>query len=204
MKKLNSRSARWLFGLAGLIVLLGIFSFALLIMDTGVSKYPDIISDSFQEKQHRLQVPGSMEVHLTRAGAYGIYYEYDLVNHQVDMPSDLACSLISKTTGNRIEATHDYVETNRYESHGQHRIGVLVMSVTVNQPDYYSFACTIQGNSTTREITVALGPNYVWEFLKIVADIGLPLLMGSIVCCGSLLLALSLAIFAFFKGRRSS
>jgi hypothetical protein len=71
------------------------------------------------------------------------------------------------------------------------------MSLTVDQPGSYTFACHYQDGRGEPEIRVALGPNYFWEFLRVVWKISLPLLGGSSVLCGSFLLALLLLVIGF-------
>jgi hypothetical protein len=182
--------ANWLFGLAGLVLLAGLLISALLIKQSGASRYPDLIADTYQETQHYLTVPGATQVALTRTGAYGIYYQHSLVaaaeDPRIEIPPAIDCSLTSRSTGAKIEAVPDYVATNRYVSQDQGELGVLIMSLTVDQPGAYTFACDVQAGSSQPEIVVALGPNYMWEFLGLAWQIALPLLGGAGVVCGSL------------------
>ena len=98
-----------------------------------------------------------------------------------------------------MKAVPDYVETNRYWSKDQGGIGVLIMSITVNEPDTYTFACHYQDGSTEPEIAVALGPNYIWEFLKVVGKISLSLFGAMTTLCGSILIGLSIAVVVAVK-----
>ena len=98
-----------------------------------------------------------------------------------------------------MKATPDYVETNRYWSRNQGGTGVLIMSITVIEPDTYTFACHYQDGSTEPEIAVALGPNYFWEFLKVAGKISLSLFGAMTTLCGSILIGLIIAIVVAVK-----
>jgi len=185
---------KWFYGLAILVFMLGLIISAWIFNNSGVTKFPAMISNAYSEEQHRLNVPGSKDVKLTRSGAYGIYYEYSQasvpVNHS-NIPPAIDCTLTSKTTSIELEAAPDYVETNRYWQKDGVNTGVLIMSITVDEPDTYQFACQYQNGNTGPEITVALGPNYIWEFLRLGWKAGLPLLGGTCILCGSVLVALT-------------
>ena len=194
MKKKTQTLHRYFFGLAGLILLAGLLLTALLFNQAHLHRYPALIAAAYQDAQHHLTVPGAREVKLTRTGAYGIYFEHSLTSSiypDIEMPPAIDCTLTSKATGTVIEAVPDYVKTNRYRSKDLHA-GVLIMSLTVAQPGTYTFACTYQDERTEPELRVALGPNYFWEFLRVAWKISLPLLGGSSILCGSLLLAMLL------------
>jgi hypothetical protein len=68
------------------------------------------------------------------------------------------------------------------------------MSLTVEKPGTYTFACDYQDGRAEPGILVALGPNYFWEFLRVVWKIGLPVLGGSSIFCGSVFLAFFLLV----------
>jgi hypothetical protein len=197
MKDKKQNLTRRLFGLAVLILLAGMLTSALLFKQSGISRYTSLIADAYREAQHHLTVPGAKEVKLTRTGAYGIYYEHSLVAAAVDprteIPPAIECSLTSQSTGAKIAAVLDYVETNRYWPKEHGGTGVLMMSITVDQPDAYTFACNYQDGSTEPEIVVALGPNYFWEFIRVAWKISFPVLGGISILCGSFLLALLLS-----------
>ena len=183
----------WLFGIAGMVIIFGILISVCLFLNTSLGMYPGLIADAYREEQHHLIVPGSIDITLNRTGSYGIYYEHSLVpaaiEHRTKMPPALDCSLTSQSNGAKIKGVPDYVETNRYWSKDQGRSGVLIMSITVDNPDSYTFNCVYQDGSTDPEIVVALGPNYFWEFIKVAWKITLPLIGGFSVICLSALIA---------------
>ena len=205
MKTTNKLSVRWLSGLAILVFLSGMLISALLVKNAGITHYPTMIADAYREKQHRLTVPGSMKVNLLRTGAYGIYYESSRVaastENYVKVPPEIQCTLTSTSTEKTTQAVPDYVESNRYWSKDKDGLGILVMSLTVDQPDTYIFACGYADNDTQPEITVALGPNYFWEFLRVSSKIALPLLGSIAIFLGAALLAtLLLIVVCALKG----
>ena len=196
MKMKKQTLHRWLFSLAGLILLAGLLMTALFFKQAHLNRYPTLIAAAYQDTQHHLVVPGDMEVKLTRTGAYGIYFENDLTSSiypNVEIPPVLDCTLTSQGNGAVIEAVPDYVKTNRYTSRDLHA-GVLIMSLTVVKPGTYIFACNYQDGRTEPDIRVALGPNYFWEFLRVVWEISLPLLGGSSILCGSVVLTILLLV----------
>ena len=199
---------RLFFFLACLCLLAGILSSALLFKNTDITKYPGMIADAYRETQHHLVVPGASDVFLTRTGAYGIYYEYSLVAAAVDsrleLPPALKCSLKSKVTGKKVEAVPDFVETNRYWSKGKGGTGVLIMSMTVDEPGKYTFDCAYSNGRTEPEIKVALGPNYFWEFLRVAWKIALPMLGAIILLSSSSFMALVFFVVAIVMKRKNT
>ena len=205
MKK-KQLASRWVYGMAILPVLLGTLACAWVLKNSGIGRYPTMIADAYGAGQHRLTVPGSKDIELTRTGAYGVYYEYGPVSASVDsptLPPAIECSLTSKSTGAVMEAAPDYVETNRYWSKDRDRTGVLVMSITVDESDSYTFACHYQDDSGEPEIVVALGPNYFWEFLSIAGGTVVPTVAGLGVLLGSGAIAVIFVIVIAVKRRQS-
>ena len=130
----------------------------------------------------QLVVPGSVDITFDKPGAYGVYYEYRSVVNDVKyetgkQPPSLVCNLTSKITGARIPAAPDFVETNTYRSKDRERVGVLLMSISIDDPGRYTFACQHADDSARPKIVVSVGPNLVWEFFNIFAKVG-----GSILC----------------------
>jgi hypothetical protein len=205
-KKKKQLASRWVYGIAILPILFGTLVCAWILKISGIGMYPAMIADAYGEDQHHLSVPGSKDVKLTRTGAYGIYYEYSLTSSSVDypkMPPAIDCSLTSKSTGAEMEAAPDFVTTNRYWSKDRERTGVLIMSITVDEPASYTFACRYQDGSREPEIVVTLGPNYIWEFLKIAGRTVVSTVAGLGVLFGSGAVALIVVIVIAIKRHRS-
>jgi len=202
MKEKEQIHSWWFYGIAVLVIIFGTLISAWILNDSGIGMYPAMIADAYGEGQHRLTVPGSKDIKLTRTGAYGIYYEYSLVSASVDpppLPPKFDCSLTSKSTLAEMEAVPDYVENNRYWSKDRDRTGVLIMSITVKEPDTYTFACYYQDGSSVPEIVVALGPNYFWEFLRVAGKISLSLFGTITTLCGSILIGLIIIVVVAVK-----
>ena len=196
MKNKNLSLHQWFFSFAGLIFLVG-FSLSLTILSrSNVHLYPAMIASAYQRTRHHLMVPGERDVNLTRSGAYGIYYVHELMDPgftEEEILPAIDCVLISRTTENVFKAVPDYVKTNRYRESGQ-RIGVLVMSITIDDPGIYTFSCNCEDVLNGEEIHVALGPNYFWEFLRVAWKIAGPLLGGINILCGSLVMTFLLLV----------
>ncbi len=203
MHQKKSHSIKKYIYCAGLITLVGIAATAWLFRRSGMASYPDLIEEAYQETQHYLKVPGSSVVELTRTGAYGIYYVENKYDDDRKTPPALECFLTAKSTGSKTEAVPDHVETNRYEIDELGRSGVLIMSITVDRPDTYTFACDYREGSGRRENTVALSPNYLWEFIKVAGKVSLPILGGISILCGSFLLALLVVVIGVVQLARS-
>lgn len=202
MKEKQQFPGRLAYAIPVLVIVTGLMLSAWILIGAGFWKIPAMIEETFSEEQHHLNVPGAEEVTLTRTGAYGIYHVYDLGTYRVkkpQVPPAIDCSLTSKSTGVVTQAVPNYVETNRFEAKDRGRVWVLIMSLTVDRPDNYTFACYYQNDMHGPETTVALGPNYAWELLRVMGKIGLPLLGGAITMCGSILLALLIVIVVAIK-----
>jgi hypothetical protein len=206
MKEKSQFPNRILFIVAVLIVLSGSLISATLFKASGIGKYPIMIVDAYREEQHHLTVPGSREIKLTRTGAYGIYYEYNLISSAVgpkpENPPQIECTLKSTSTGTMIQAVPDYVESNTYWSEEKGGIGVLIMSVTLDEPGIFDFSCQYKDGRTDPEITVSLGPNYVWEFFRVAGKIALSTILGLTTCCGSTLIGLAIIVVIAIRSFR--
>jgi hypothetical protein len=207
MKEKKQLPSGWFYGIAVLVLLLGLFVSGWIIKGSGLERYPALIKRVIGEEQHHLRVPGSVVVNLTRTGAYGIYYENSLVSATVNprlmIPPAIKCSLTSQSTGAKVNAVSDYIESNRYWSQDQGRYFVLIMSITIDKPDTYTFTCDYLDGRSEPEIPLALGPNYIWEFLKVTGKVALPLLGGTGVLCGSFLLAAIILLLVWIRRRKS-
>lgn len=169
-----------------MILLIGILLCNWISIASDFCSYPSKLADIYREKQKLIVVPGSSQVELLRPGAYGIYYEYSFLSDTSAkglFPPSLDCSLKS-ADGNLIRAVPDYVPTNRYWSRTKGGIGVLIMSLTVEQPGTYMFTCLRQGGEEKPELTVALGPNYMWELFRMIGNFSWDLLkiLGVFYC----------------------
>ena len=149
-------------------------------------------------------VPGSKDINFPKAGAYAVYYEYHSIFNGViysknQYPPDLICQLNAKTTGESIELTRNYyIEGNVYTTQNGERSGVHFLSITIEKPGLYTFACQYPNGNTQPKIVLAVGPNIVWEFLNIavrpIASVFSGMLMFICACGVSILIVAFVAV----------
>jgi hypothetical protein len=199
------KPTHWMYGFALLPLLLGCLLISTLVYPT-LSSFPNLVEERYNlENLTQMIVPSSVDLAFSKPGAYGIYYEYYsfLNGKKFDTgkgsPS-LECNLTSKKTGGVVRAVPDYVETNTYSTIDRGRVGVLIMSITIQDPGPYSFACDYQSGKTQPEIVVSLGPNFMWEFFKISWEMGRSILVGvAILLCAFLASTIILLVIAFIQ-----
>jgi hypothetical protein len=152
-------------------------------------------------------VPGSEQITFDESGAYAVYYEYrSIVDGEVyvnsEKPPALACSLTSRSTGDVVGLVPDYVPTNTYSTKGRERVGVLIRSVTIDEPGTYTFSCRYPDGRAQPEIVLAVGPNFVWEFFGIAARTVVTAAAGLAALFGSGVLAMIVVVVIALKRRR--
>jgi hypothetical protein len=153
-------------------------------------------------------VPGSAEIPFEKSGAYAVYYEYrSVVDGKVYVssktPPALVCTLTSRTSGDVVGVVPDYVPTNTYSTKDRERVGVLIRSMTIDEPGTYTFSCRYPAGRSQPEIVLAVGPNFVWEFLGIAARTVVTAVAGLVVLLGSGAVAAVVVIVIAVKRRRS-
>ncbi len=198
----------WYYGLAVLIPVLG----CLIAMALLWQWFPGL-PGTFEAKMDldnltQVVVPGSEEIAFAERGAYAVYYEYRSVVDGVvfasnETPPDLTCSLTSRATGADVAVVPDYVKTNTYATKDLERVGVLIRSISMDEPGTYTISCRYVDGSSQPEIVLAVGPNLDWEFLSIAARTVLTALAGLAVLLGSSALAVIIVIVVAV-GRRKS
>ena len=168
-------------GFAASVFILGCSLTMMLVYQT-LSNIPGAIEERVNlDNLTQVIVPGSADITFTEPGAYAVYYEYrsvvNGVKYETDrQPPSLECNLTSKKTGAKVAAVPDFVESNTYWTKERERIGVLIMSITIDDPGSYMFACQYREGITQPEIVVSVGPNFMWEFFNIFKKVG-----GSII-----------------------
>jgi hypothetical protein len=211
MSRRTAKPSRWYYGLAALIPVFGCLIAAsvpsLWLLDLDL---PGTQGTHFDmEDLTRVIVPGSQEITFDRSGAYAIYYEYrSVVDGQVyrssASPPALACSLGTSADGASARIEPGRIQGIRYSSKDRDRVGVLLHSISVDEPGAYTLTCHYVDGRSEPEVVVAVGPNYVWEFFGLVARLGLPVLAGLLVLLGSVLVAALLAAATAFRRNRSA
>jgi hypothetical protein len=200
MDNKTTRSSPWYYGFAALVFVVGCL-IAITITVLGTRELPSLIAEAHDLSRMTLVViPGSAEVTFPETGAYAVYYEYRSVVDGVEYvgssetPPALVCSLISSATGEELPVVPDYVETNGYSVGRGSRVGVLAMSITINEPGTYTFSCRYPDDRPEPRVVVAVGHNIVWELFGIAArPLGL-IVVSMAVVLGSALAAIIIAI----------
>jgi hypothetical protein len=174
----------------------------MLLYKSGLRDYPSLIAEAYKGPLQRLEIPGDADLELSRKGAYGVYYEGDRDSDvDLELPPILNCSLTLKRTGEDIPLVPDYVPTNRYATKDG-RTGVLIYSTTVTDPGLHTLSCDYPDGRVGPQLVLALGPNYFWEFLRVVWNLGGQVLGGAGVFCGSILLSMGIALVALVRGSK--
>lgn len=193
---------RFLWGAAALVLVSGCLIAAGLFYKSGLGDYPSLISEAYKGPLQKVEIPGEEDLELLKEGAYGVYYEGDSsADMDAELPPMLDCSLTSKRTGEDVPLVPDYVPTNRYVTKDG-KSGVLIYSTTVNDPGLHTLSCNYPVGRVGPRLVLAVGPNYVWEFLRVAWDLGGPVLGGVGVFCGSLLLSIGIALVALVRGSK--
>ena len=207
MEKQTAKSGRWIYVVAALIPLLGCL-IAMVLVYQWFPGLPGTLDSRVNiDNLSQVVVPGSGEISFTKSGAYAVYYEYRSVVDGVvyassEKPPALACTLTSRATGAEVAVVPDYVPTNTYSTKDRERVGVLIRSLTIPKPGSYNLACRYLDGRSKPEIVLAVGPNFVWEFLGIAARTLFTAAVGLALLFGSGLLAVVVAILVVVKRRR--
>lgn len=183
---------RFWYGVAALALVAGwLVAGGLLI--NALRAYPALIGEAFKGPQHKMDVPGTIALELSREGAYGVYYEgHKGAYVHAEWPPRLNCRLTVKATGADVPLVPDYVPGNRYSTK-EGQVGVLIYSTTVQEPGLYTLSCDDPLEVKGVTYRLAIGPNYVFEFLRVGWYIGRSLLAALAVFCGSTLLSIATA-----------
>ena len=208
MSEKKARSSRWLYGLAIMVPMLG----CLIAMVLVYQWFPGL-PGTFGAKLNldnltQVVVPGSEEIVFSESGAHAVYYEYRSVVDGVvyassEEPPALACTLTSRATGAEVGAVPDYVRTNTYTTKDRERVGVLLQSITIDQPGAYTFSCRYADGRAEPQVVLAVGPNFVWEFFGIAARTVLTVVAGLAALLGSGIVAALIVLAIAVRRRRS-
>jgi len=207
MSEKRRRHSGWTWALA-LIPLLGCLA-AMGLVYRWFPGLPDTLEARMDlDNLTQVLVPGSGEITFAKRGAYAIYYEHNsvvdgVVYRDSESPPALVCSLTCQRTGQRIEAVPDYVPTNTYSTKDRERVGVLIASLTIDEPGIYTYSCSHKSGSAQPQVVLAVGPNFMWEFFSIGARAVLTVAAGLAVLLGSVAIAALAALAITLKRRRA-
>lgn len=209
MNRRKRRPRCWIYAVAALIPVLG----CLVTMGLVHAWFPSL-PGTFESRINidqltQVLVPGSEDITFPERGAYAVYYEYrsvvdGVVYASAETPPGLVCTLASRTTSADIGVAPDYVPTNTYSTKERDRVGVLIGSITLNQPGTYTFSCRYAHGRSEPEVVVAVGPNFMWEFFGIAARTIVTAAAGFAVLLSSAALAAVILIVAAFTRRRQT
>jgi hypothetical protein len=208
MSESKVKPSGWIYGLVLVIPVFG----CLIAMALVYQWFPGL-PGTFESRINldnltQVVVPGSEEIRFEKSGAYAVYYEYrSVVNGAAyasgKTPPALICTLTSRTSGDVVGVVPDYVPTNTYSTKDRERVGVLIRSITIDEPGTYTFSCRHVDGSSKPEIVLAVGPNFVWEFLGIAARTLVTAAAGLAVLLGSGAVAAFVALAVALKRRQS-
>jgi len=201
------KPTRWYYILALLIPIFACLGTALFIYPN-VPKLPGALEGMGINDLTRVIVPGSAEVFFPKTGGYAVYYEYrsniDGVSYTRDKyPPRINCQLTSKSTGEDIALTPDFVEGNMYVTQNPERAGVLINSIMIKNPGGYRLACQYPNGSIDPQIVLAVGPNIGWEFLNLAAKPVAAIFCGTLIFVAACGLSLLILGFVAFKRQQS-
>jgi hypothetical protein len=173
MSERKLKPTRWYYGLAILLPVLACVVTAFLVY-RNVPKLPGALEVLGIDNLTRVTVPGSAEIDFPKAGAYAVYYEYRSVINGVNYirdkyPPRINCQLRSKATGEDIEIASPNIEGDIYATRNQEHVGVLIKSISINQPGVHIFSCRYMDGRSNPQIVLAVGPNIIWEFFNLAA-----------------------------------
>lgn len=207
MSESKQKPSRWYYGLA---ILIPIFACGLTtyLVYRNVPKLPGAVEATGINNLTRVIVPGSVEIFFPKAGAYAVYYEYRSVIDGVryihhKYPPKLNCVLKSKASGADVELASPNVEGNIYSTKNQEHVGVLLKSISINQPGVHILSCRYMDGSSNPQIVLAVGPNFIWEFFNIAAKPVAAFVCGAIVFVGAFGLSMVIISFVAYKRHQS-
>jgi hypothetical protein len=201
MDKRKVTMRRLSYSAMALIPMLACLTAAAIIMSRLRTVIPQIAEIHYDRSQH-IEIPGETNLELSREGAYAIYYIGNRdASVQVDWPPRLDCRLTLEGKGEDIPLVPDYVPTNRYCSGTRKCVGFLIFSTTIREPGLYTLSCVYPDGNGGPKLILAIGPNYIFEFLRIFWSMGDSLLGAVGVLCGSVVLSIGIATFTFIGAR---
>jgi hypothetical protein len=153
---------KWLYGLAGLVVSLGIVGFIWILMSS---------LNGIKNSLTQFIMPGSAELSLKQPGTHTIYYERtsvvgDRVFATGENVSGIKCTVTSLTAGGNLELGEPGMsETYTFGS----RSGRSVLEFTTVNPGEFQLTCAYLNGAKQPEVVFALGHDFMSGFFRTIA-----------------------------------
>jgi len=165
------KPSRWYYGLAILVFIGGVVSFALFL-----HKNLNSLSNTLTQ----VVVPGKWDITLPITGKYTIFHEYrSVVGNRVfsteQSVSDLQCILTSKATGSQVMLFRPSADST-YSFGG--REGVSVFEFNIEHIGTYEFSAWYPEGKEGPEIILAIGQGFMSNLFGMIA-VGVAILFGS-------------------------
>jgi hypothetical protein len=151
-------------------------------------------------------VPGSAEIIFPKSGAYAVYYEYRSVIDGVsyygnEIPPSMRCQLRSKSTGESVQLDYSSVKGDIYTY--PQRAGVMFKRISIDHPGVYNFSCQYPDGRSYPKSVMAVGPNFILEFINIAVKPIAAMFFGSIAFVLAGVISILIIAFVAIKRHRS-
>jgi hypothetical protein len=208
MSKVNKKPSGWLYVFALVLPFLAC-GIAAVPIYLSVPKLPGAFDDLSMNSLTQVVMPGSSEINFSEAGAYAVYYEYRSVIDGIRYnrgiyPPIMNCQLRSKATGENVRLAYPNAKGEMYSTGNNERVGVLMRTISIDQPGAYIFSCQYPDHSATPRIMLAVGPNFIWEFFNLAAKPAAAIVGGLIVFLGAGVISIIMVIIVAIKRSQSN
>lgn len=183
MNNQNIEPRRWYYGLAVLVFVVGCVLFGWFLFRN---------LNGLIDNLTRVIVPGKVEITISDAGTYTIFYEYQSVldnkvySSREDL-SGLECTINSKTSGSKIPISRPSRDLE-YSFGG--RKGISILEFTVEKPGAYEFSC--RHPEAEPRIVLATGHRFMDKLVGTIV-------VAMVIFLSSAAIGVALALRIFFK-----
>ncbi|MEW6717215.1 MAG: hypothetical protein AB1345_06920 [Chloroflexota bacterium] len=196
------KPSRGYYVLAFLILVAGCFIAVLIPVISARGSLQEITQTNAELR--RVIMPGVEEIELANPGKYTVYHEYQTVLEgrvytSPETIPGLECSLVSKASGAQITLSAPTVSST-YTVGG--RKATSILEFNIDQPGRYIFSCSLAGMQV-RPVVLAIGQGMLGSILGLVGKNFLTISGSLVVCVGSLVIAVILAIVVFSRRKKA-